>query len=438
MEIKLTNSDKVAICSSEHFKELSNFKWRLNIRGYVVNQIDESMHGHVIKNILKMEIPKGYVIDHIKGDRLDNRKESLRIVTRYQNACNKKKKKGTLSLYKGVTYDKRYERWKAYIRIDGKKKFLGSFDNELEAAEMYDRFLAYRKQEDPNEIRELNFPEDYENYLKEALILPSPKRRKYIGVYKRGKGYYASIKVDYVDILLLRSKSEEKCARAWDSYVVKHKLNRRLNFPDEHKGYVPDKKIKTYMIEVDEKTVRLIIKNHTDMKILIDMEDYEKVKYYTCFIAEGLVKIIIKDYTRLLSRYLMNVSDPDIYIDHIYSDPLDNRKGNLRRTDAQHNSENKKKREGTSSKYLDVVARKLMNRMSYCVRIQNKKKMLFQKSYDNEEHAARARDLVIKKKIPDSHYKMNFVWTADDVKKWVIKLFDFSEEDVKNIIKTLL
>jgi len=74
-------------------------------------------------------------IDHININPLDNRIENLRAVTFSQNCRNKEKKKNCSSKYKGVT---RYRnKWKVTITIDGKKKYLGYFDNEEEAAEAY-------------------------------------------------------------------------------------------------------------------------------------------------------------------------------------------------------------------------------------------------------------------------------------------------------------
>ena len=41
-------------------------------------------------------------------------------------------------MYKGACWDKTYKRWKAQIVIDKRKIHLGYFDNELDAAKVYD------------------------------------------------------------------------------------------------------------------------------------------------------------------------------------------------------------------------------------------------------------------------------------------------------------
>ena len=84
-------------------------------------------------------------IDHKNGDRLDNRISNLREVSPRCNTQNTAKTyRKTASKYKGVA--RKGKRWRAYIEIAGKKKHLGTFDTEWEAA--CARLKA--EEEDPN------------------------------------------------------------------------------------------------------------------------------------------------------------------------------------------------------------------------------------------------------------------------------------------------
>ena len=85
-----------------------------------------------------MKAEPGQYVDHINGDRLDNRKENLRFCTLSQNSMNKRGRSSRTSKYKGVCYAKRRNKWQASIRVDGKERFLGYFNNEEDAAKAYD------------------------------------------------------------------------------------------------------------------------------------------------------------------------------------------------------------------------------------------------------------------------------------------------------------
>jgi len=68
-------------------------------------------------------------IDHINGDRADNRWENLREATRSQNLRNQKVRLNSKSGYKGVTWDTERQKW--LLQVD--HKYIGRFDNIEEA-----------------------------------------------------------------------------------------------------------------------------------------------------------------------------------------------------------------------------------------------------------------------------------------------------------------
>lgn len=68
-------------------------------------------------------------IDHINGDRIDNRWQNLRQVDRQTNLRNSSLSSANTSGALGVSLDKRCGRWYAYIKVDGVKKSLGYYDN---------------------------------------------------------------------------------------------------------------------------------------------------------------------------------------------------------------------------------------------------------------------------------------------------------------------
>jgi hypothetical protein len=85
-------------------------------------------------------------VDHINRDKLDNRKANLRIVTEPENLQNKPAYKGSTSTYRGVSRYRDGRRWIGQAQLDGKKVYVGLFEDELEAAEAV---LAWRREHMP-------------------------------------------------------------------------------------------------------------------------------------------------------------------------------------------------------------------------------------------------------------------------------------------------
>lgn len=74
-----------------------------------------------------MNCPEGLVVDHLNGDPKDNRKCNLRICTQADNMQNKR--------VKGCSFNKAKQKWEAYIGVNYKRIYLGSFLTEQGAIE---------------------------------------------------------------------------------------------------------------------------------------------------------------------------------------------------------------------------------------------------------------------------------------------------------------
>lgn len=83
------------------------------------------------------KIPDNHFIDHINGNKLDNRISNLRLATRTDNNRNSASRGGR-SKYKGVYWFKRDQCWQAQIQIEGIKYHIGYFETEQEAADAYE------------------------------------------------------------------------------------------------------------------------------------------------------------------------------------------------------------------------------------------------------------------------------------------------------------
>lgn len=97
-----------------------------------------------------MRAKRGQYVDHINGNKLDNRKSNLRICSNAENCRNSR---GTgKNRFKGVFWVA--NRWMAQIAVDRKTIYLGRFKDEEQAARAYDK--AARKHH--KEYARLNFP----------------------------------------------------------------------------------------------------------------------------------------------------------------------------------------------------------------------------------------------------------------------------------------
>jgi len=113
-------------------------KWHISSKGYAKRHNGTKfvfMHTEIIG-----KPPAGMVTDHINGNKLDNRKCNLRFVTNQQNLWNSKPR-GAKSGLKGVYRENipGEKKYRAFIRVDGKRKSLGYYLTANEAGEAYDR-----------------------------------------------------------------------------------------------------------------------------------------------------------------------------------------------------------------------------------------------------------------------------------------------------------
>lgn len=119
---------------------LSRYSWCFDGR-YAYRR--ETQNGKCKKIYLHRQIMgfprRGMDVDHINGDKLDNRRENLRVVSRSANELNKPKMQGKTSKYKGVHWHKHTSKWKVETKRNGEKYYIGVFDCEKEAAAAYNR-----------------------------------------------------------------------------------------------------------------------------------------------------------------------------------------------------------------------------------------------------------------------------------------------------------
>lgn len=109
----------------------------LFIRGGAGKRQILRIHRLIMERVVGRELAPGELVDHIDRNALNNTRVNLRIATNAQNQHNRGKQSDNTSGYKGVFWHRHAQRWKAVIRVNGKRLWLGSFSTPELAHQAY-------------------------------------------------------------------------------------------------------------------------------------------------------------------------------------------------------------------------------------------------------------------------------------------------------------
>ncbi|RJQ39524.1 MAG: hypothetical protein C4555_03185 [Dehalococcoidia bacterium] len=133
-----------AIIDPADYELISPYKWSMRVHksGHIYAATSFWKDGRTITLMMHrviMNAPKGVQVDHLDDNGLNNKRGNLRIATYAQNQQYQRisRKQKTASRYKGVCRHK--SNWRAQIRIEGRKVWLGDYRTEIEAAMAYDK-----------------------------------------------------------------------------------------------------------------------------------------------------------------------------------------------------------------------------------------------------------------------------------------------------------
>jgi len=222
-EIPLTRG-AVALVSAEDYEMASLYKWHLTSHGYAARN-DYATGEHIYMHRFINRAPAGTEVDHIDRNKLNNTRENLRTATRHQQGANTTKQRGVSSQFKGVCFimgkgEKRVDRWAAYISPNGKRKHLGYYVSELDAAFAYN----LKAKELFGEFATLNpLPQDYLASHTEPELYVHRKHSKYRGVSKHKFGLWtATLTKDGKQVHATYHKTEIEAALAWNAAALQH------------------------------------------------------------------------------------------------------------------------------------------------------------------------------------------------------------------------
>lgn len=140
MKCLVVKEGKEVLLDDKDYEYVSKYRWYITSDGYAARSTYPNgacytvmMHRH----ILNLERGNKMQVDHINGNRLDNRRNNLRLCTPYQNSLNKKREVRNTSGFKGVSFHKVVKKWTANIKVKGKNHYLGCYESPESAYEAY-------------------------------------------------------------------------------------------------------------------------------------------------------------------------------------------------------------------------------------------------------------------------------------------------------------
>lgn len=132
----------VALVNNADFKYLNQWKWHADRNHHSVYALRNIRVGpgkrkRVGMHTQLMGTPPGKEVDHRNGNGLDNRRRNLRVCAHAHNSQNVRKPIDNSSGFKGVSWNRRSESWRAYIKTRRRQLHLGYFSNPRTAAKAY-------------------------------------------------------------------------------------------------------------------------------------------------------------------------------------------------------------------------------------------------------------------------------------------------------------
>ncbi|MFC3833437.1 HNH endonuclease [Deinococcus rufus] len=175
LNVKNGSATANAVVDSKWLPYLAQFRWQLEPSGYVKRGLstrgsDDRYHTATIR--LHVEVAgqePGKVVDHLNGNKLDNREANLRLTTQRINQRNRGRVSSNSTGFKGVQFSRQHQVFRATIHVDGKRHTRHA-PTAGAAAQLYDDLARLHYGSDAR----LNFPKPNERGL-DGRIVPDPE-----------------------------------------------------------------------------------------------------------------------------------------------------------------------------------------------------------------------------------------------------------------------
>lgn len=339
-----------ALIDDEDFESINKHRW--NIHKYEIKQklkdqkiqykfyaqtcikINRKRHLITMHQIIMGKVEKGFVIDHIDGNSLNNTRTNLRIVTIQKNNQNKKPK----NTYLGVCFSKKTKKFQCSALAQS----IGRFIDEKTAAIEYDKFII--RNLGPDSFLNFKYTQEEIQLIKNEIITPKNERELPANIFITP---YNKYQVQFNGDIYKKFKNFET-------------LDAAIAFKEECLQKI--EKLKTEKLQLHYKSEILynldgisyipVKYKNQEFQCLVDSDKWHDLSLISWRFNGKYVLGTINGKSERISRYLYQkyLSDVDItnkLIDHIHGidelhKRLDNRMINLRAVTSGENNYNKK------------------------------------------------------------------------------------------------
>ena len=127
----ITRKGDRILVDCDDLEYLKGYSWHITSKGYACTSVNgEKVYMHRL-----LMNPKDHQVDHINLNKLDNRKNNLRIVSNQQNHFNRPINRNNTSGHTGIYRHNQCDRWCVQITINGKTIHGGLFKEFSKAVE---------------------------------------------------------------------------------------------------------------------------------------------------------------------------------------------------------------------------------------------------------------------------------------------------------------